>query len=101
VSFNFSGANRYSLLASTGHYLIAINFSGGDISNSLITGTDNSFTSAHGNLAFTNDNGSTWNYNGLNGSQENMIFYVYGDNGGGTPVIVSGSGQKMLMSMTY
>ena len=70
ITFDFSGANRITLSAST-HYVLTIEYSGGDASNAVVVGTDNSDPSHSGNASryFT-----SW----LTMTRD-TIFYLYGE----------------------
>ena len=72
VTFTFSGVNRITLSATT-NYVIQCNYNGGDASNYVGFGTDNSSPTDDGNRSFSTD-GSTWTAN----TDYDSIFYVYG-----------------------
>ena len=91
VNFTFSGANRITLLATT-DYFIAVKATG--LSGSIVIWLGSATPSDGGNGAYFNGSWSST-------VGTNVVSYVYGDNGGGTPVIVSGSGQKMLMGSVW
>jgi hypothetical protein len=96
VTFSFSGANRIQL--TTGDYAVVVNDTVTSATDYLNVGADDT-SPTHAKNETAKING-VWS-DSPNVPASDVIFYVYGDNGGGTPVIVSGSGQKMLMSMTY
>ncbi len=73
ISFPFSGANQYSLVAGT-NYAIAIDYNSGDNTHCVCVCADNTSPTASGN-AFT--------YNGTYSANSSIdfIFYVYGSSG--------------------
>jgi len=81
VTFNFTGANRYSLAAST-YYCITVWYIGGDGSNLLKFGVSNSSSAHSGNAFFTTGSWST--------TTQDAIFYIY-------QVTVAASGVPMLI----
>jgi len=91
VNFTFSGANRITLSATT-DYFIAVKATG--LSGSIVIWLGSATPSNGGNGAIFNGSWSST-------VGTNVVSYVYGDHGGSTPTVVAGSGQKMLMSMTY
>lgn len=72
ATFNFSGANRYAMSAST-HYFIILEYSGGDASNRVVQGIDGSSPTHGGNHAYT-FSPPTWNSD----NTLDTCFYVYG-----------------------
>jgi len=78
ISFTFSGANAITLSAGT-NYFIVITYAGGDISNNIIIGEDNTSPTALGNLAYSPD-GSSWSYQ----TTYAICFYVYGSTSSGS-----------------
>lgn len=72
ITFTFSGVNRYSLVAAT-KYCIALEFSGGDGSNVVHSGVDNSSPSHGGNDAYYF--GGSWTPQ----AGQDLCFYVYGE----------------------
>ena len=69
-TFTFSGANKITLSDGT-YYVVVVEYSGGDTSNNVIVGLDNSSPSHSGNtVAYS----SSWNY-----YSRDTIFYVYKD----------------------
>ena len=71
-TFTFTGANRIILNNNT-HYVLTINYSGGDVNNSVYVGTDQSSPTASGNFC---EYYTTWTAH----SNIDMIYYVYGAN---------------------
>lgn len=74
IPITFSGANQYAIQGGT-TYGIAIEYAGGDISNSLKIGFDNSSATHQGNKFHSSNNGSTWTLNSLT---QDVCFYVIG-----------------------
>ncbi len=70
IEFTFSGSEQYEMQVST-DYFIVVEYSGGDSSNNILIGLDNSSPSASGHSAFYS---SSW----LEGSSD-AVFYVYGE----------------------
>lgn len=75
VDFEFSGVNRVSMAAAT-NYVIVVEYTGGDGSNNLIIGIDNTAPSYPGNSSFSAD-GTNWTP--LAGVD--ICFYVYVEKG--------------------
>lgn len=71
TTFTFSGAEKITLDAST-YYVVVINYSGGDSSNSLFVGYDATSPTHDGNISNSTD-GSSWN-----SSSSDLCFYIYG-----------------------
>lgn len=69
----FSGAQQYALVNGT-KYFIAIRYTGGDASNYLLVGGDDTSPTHGGNRDWLTDP-STWNV----ASGVDVCFYVYGD----------------------
>lgn len=67
--FTFTGANQYALVAGT-KYFITIEYSGGDASNQVYVGVDDSASTHEGNGAYLI--GTTWTT-----ISQDTIFYVY------------------------
>lgn len=93
-TFTFSGAQRITLSANT-KYALAVNYNDSGAPSYLSMLVDSSASSASGDASFSTD-GTSWS-----ASTADRIFYVYGDDSGGSPVVVNTSGQKMLMGMSY
>ena len=74
VTLNFIGANRI-VLANGTPYCISVEYSGGDISNCLELGDDNTFLTHHGNSIYYQS--GSWNAY----VPVDTCFYVYGDSG--------------------
>lgn len=70
TEFLFTGANRYNI--TPGDYVVTLTYSGGDSSNYVKVGVDNSSPSASGNSGY--NFGAGWNANNLS----DFPFYVYG-----------------------
>jgi hypothetical protein len=92
TTFTFSGANRITLSDSTDYGLAVI--ATGTMTNNINIGAHT--TPTYPGNAITLSSG-LWFYSVAYGN----VFHVYGTSSGGGTVAVSGSGQKMLMSMTY
>ncbi len=71
ITFDFTGAERITLTAST-YYVIQVNYEGGNASNCLFVGIDESDASHSGNLSYS-FNGTDWN----SLSDRDACFYVY------------------------
>ena len=78
-TFNFSGANRVTLAANT-NYFIVLSYTGGDISNNVLMGEDESSPSASGRAATLNNSG-VWSVDTM--FNTDVCFYVYGIPQGG------------------
>lgn len=74
ITLNFTGANRYSLIAGT-KYIILFEYSGGDSSNYTSFALDNTSSSHTGNMVGSFS--GSWNPTSTN----DAIFYVYGEDG--------------------
>lgn len=70
--FTFSGDQKITLEDGT-YYVLAISYTGGDTSNRIYIGADNSTLSHSGN--YSSYNGWSWSYN----SSYDIVFYVYKD----------------------
>jgi hypothetical protein len=84
VTFTFSGANRVTL--SPGYYVMTLYFDGGDASNAVRFGYDDSSPSHGGNMCFSNDGSSFTAETSID-----AIFYVY-------KVDATSTGQVILIS---
>lgn len=72
ITFTFSGANRITLTADT-YYAVIVEYAGGDSSNYLRVGADNSSPSHDGNRIGWSNSSSTWSAS----STTDVCFYVY------------------------
>lgn len=72
VTFNFTGANRYSMTPGT-KYCIAVEYAGGSATNRVNFGSDASSPTHGGNMAVQHSGGS-WYV-----SAKDLCFYVYAD----------------------
>ena len=70
VAFNFTGANRISLVSGT-HYIVGLKYNSGDASNYIQVGHDNS-SPTHGGNRITTQDEVTWDPNNTG----DMIFSV-------------------------
>ena len=81
-TFNFSGANRYVMQAGT-YYAITVEYLGGSSTKFVQVNGDTSSPTHGGNIAVYKTSWTSYN-------TVDYIFYVYGDNGGGSsPVLVN------------
>lgn len=88
-TFTFSGANLYTMSNGT-RYFISVEYTGGDGSNSVSSGHDNSASSHGGNRAYWEPVIPGWSAV----STQDVSFYVYGNN----DPIASGAPWEMLMT---
>ena len=72
VTFSFTGVNRILLDAST-HYVLILEYSGGNVSSAIGTSLDTS-SPTHGGSRIWSSNGTSWTAQ----SGHDMVFYVYG-----------------------
>jgi len=72
ISFVFSGANQV-VLSNGIHYVISIEYIGGDIDNKVVVGIDDTSPSHSGNASYVVD--GWWNYN----AALDACFYIYGE----------------------
>lgn len=80
-TFTFSGADRYSMVNGT-NYAIVLEYTNGDGSNALFVGSDNTTPTDDGNQV---QYIASWTAP----SNSDVVFYVYGDDSGGSPVSLS------------
>lgn len=76
ISFIFSGANQITLSAAT-HYVLTVEFTGGDAGNYVNVGSDGSSPTHAGNYSV--NSGGTW----FPGNTIDFCFYVYATLSGG------------------
>lgn len=88
ITFNFSGANRITLSAST-YYCITIEYTTGDTNNCILAGYDLLSSSHSGNMF---DFITSWS-----ALSSDLIFYVYGERGEN---LIINKGFSVLLSET-
>jgi hypothetical protein len=72
ITFTFTGVNKIVLSAAT-NYCIAMEYSGGDVSNYVVVGYDSTSPTDIGNLALLV--GASWSAQ----ATRDLCFYVYGN----------------------
>lgn len=73
ISFNFTGANKITLVADT-PYILVLQLDAGDASNYLTIGIDVTSPSHQGNHSYSS-NGTVWN----TGTTYDIVFYMVGE----------------------